>query len=158
MLKKINWAPLALFVIAVELIGLLCGVVSGDVAGIYEVACKPPLSVPGWLFNLAWPLVYAAIGVALYLAHQSCACDEEKKQAFIATGTPLILNLLWGIIFFRFGLVWAAFVIGLALAVASWQAMRRIKEVDPLAGKLMLAYLTWVVYILYLNLGFIIVN
>ena len=68
-------------------------------------------------------------------------------------GAQLAANFLWPLLFFRWGLLWAALAwlgalwpLVLATLAAFWRLDRR-------AGQLLLPYLAWVTFAGYLNLG-----
>ncbi|MFR2345803.1 MAG: tryptophan-rich sensory protein, partial [Acutalibacteraceae bacterium] len=51
---------------AAELVGLLARLFSGAGDAFYSALRQPPLAPPGWVFPVAWALLYARMGAASY--------------------------------------------------------------------------------------------
>ena len=120
----------------------------------YEALVKPALTPPGWVFPLAWSLLYALMGVALYVAWRAGA-GAVPLTLFVI---QLVLNGAWSWLFFgleRPGLalveVALLWLVILATVVAFWR-------VRPLAGALLLPDLGWVGFASWLNLGILRLN
>ena len=136
---KIRWKP---FIIALA-VPLLAGGLGALLAGgmdSFEALEKPPLSPPGWLFPAAWTLLYLMMGAARLYAAQ------------------LAVNLLWPVLFFRFGLYWAAAVWLLILIVLIAMTYAKFKRLDDLAALLLAPYILWCLFALYLNAGVAVLN
>ncbi|MBU5889804.1 tryptophan-rich sensory protein, partial [Vibrio cholerae O1] len=56
-----------LFIIVVEAIGSLSGILAGDIKSIYNNLHLPPLAPPDYLFGIVWPILYALIAVAGFI-------------------------------------------------------------------------------------------
>lgn len=154
--KKIG---LLVLCIAVPLgLGLLSSLLSGDIRAIYESMDKPPLSPPGWLFGVVWPVLYVLMGVALYLVLASRYERGQKKPAIWLFCVQLVLNFAWSIIFFRFGQLWAAVgIIGLMDILVFTCAVLFYRLRKP-AGVLMIPYLLWISFATYLSISFAMLN
>ena len=118
---------------------------------------KPPLSPPMWLFPVVWSILYVLMGIAAGLIVREPK-SEERTAALRLYYIQLVLNLLWPVVFFRFGLltvaaIWLVVLIGAILR--TWQMFRRLSST---AGWLLVPYLVWCLFALYLNIGFVILN
>ena len=156
-MKKINWFQLLLIVIVTELIGILGSVFSGNIGQTYALFIKPPLSPPGWLFGVVWPVLYLLMGIAaycIYRAHQSYV----RKKALILYWVQLLVNFIWPIMFFRFELLWVSAGIILLLDVLVVLTALRFYQIKPVAGYLLLPYLLWILFATYLNIGIAVLN
>ena len=51
---------------AAELVGLLARLFSGAGDAFYSGLNQPPLAPPGWVFTVAWTILYALMGAASY--------------------------------------------------------------------------------------------
>lgn len=80
MMKKIDWFQLIVIILITELIGLLSSLLSGNAGQIYTSFVKPPLSPPGWLFGVIWPVLYLLMGIAAYIIYQTPQTPEQKRQ------------------------------------------------------------------------------
>jgi len=153
--KKFNFT-----LIICILIPLLIGGISAFISrnGFKEFADmkKAPLTPPGWVFIVAWTLLYLMMGAASYLIWK----EKDKKRAG-ALGIyvlQLIFNGLWCPMFFGQGWYWIAAIwlivlVGLVaiLVMFAWKIKRR-------AAMLLLPYMIWNLFALYLNIGTAVMN
>jgi tryptophan-rich sensory protein len=119
----------------------------------YARLVKPALTPPGWVFPVAWTLLYLSMGVALFLVLRAAPL-ERSWPALTLFGAQLALNGAWSWLFFgleRPGLALAEIVTLLTLIAATAVAFWRLR---PAAGALLLPYLAWVAFATYLNAGF----
>lgn len=141
---------------------LLVGAVSGFLArgGVekFSTLNKPPLSLPVWLFPIAWTILYVLMGVAEYLAVTSKAEPQHTAEAVTIYELQLFANFLWPVFFFVFewGLFAFAWLILLWLLIAA--AVVLFCNIKRAAGILMLPCLLWTTYAGYLNLSIYILN
>ena len=98
------------------------------------------------------------MGIASCLVYCSDASQPRKKRALILYGVQLIVNFIWPLLFFRFGLLWLSFFWLLLLIALVWACMTLFRYILPKAGKLMLPYLLWLFFAAYLNLGAALLN
>lgn len=157
MIKKINWFQLLAIVLITELIGLLGNLFSGNSGQIYTSFVKPPLSPPGWLFGVIWPVLYLLMGIAAYIIYQTPETPERKK-AITLYWVQLIVNFLWPIVFFRFQWYWASVVVILLLDILVFMTTIRFYNIKKVAGYLMVPYLLWILFATYLNVGIAVLN
>lgn len=156
-MKKINWFQLIAIVLGTKLIGLLGSLFSGITGQSYATLIKPPLSPPGWLFGLVWPVLYLLMAIAAYLIYQTPPTPERQK----ATGLywiQLFVNFLWPIVFFRFEWYWFSVAVILLLNILVIAAALRFFKLEKAAGYLMIPYLLWLLFAAYLNIGVALLN
>lgn len=154
---KIRWKP---FIIALA-VPLLAGGLGALLAGgmdSFEALEKPPLSPPGWLFPAAWTLLYLMMGAASYRVYVLRYPVSERRGALRLYAAQLAVNLLWPVLFFRFGLYWAAAVWLLVLIVLIAMTYAKFKRLDDLAALLLAPYILWCLFALYLNAGVAVLN
>ena len=101
-------------IIGVELIGSISGFFAGDIPAIYAQLNKPFLAPPGNIVGIIWTLLYALIGLALFLVIDSKE-PKSKTLAYFLFGIQLVLNFIWSIIFFGGSHFWIASFISLFL-------------------------------------------
>ena len=155
-MKWNKYKPYLIWIGIVEAVGALSGFISRNGMKLYGTAvAKPPLSPPGWVFGVVWPILYGLMGWASYLVAMG---NGEKKRALVLYGIQLGLNFLWPILFFRFGLVLPALVLLAALLVTVLLTMRAFSEVSERAGDLLIPYTLWLSFDLYLNFGIFLLN
>lgn len=129
---------------------------SGDYSSLYTRLDKPPLAPPGWLFPVAWSILYILMGVAAGLVGRT---DRPGRMGALRLYyIQLVVNILWPVIFFRFellsvALVWLALLV--VLVLLTW---RRFRGLSSVAGWLLVPYLAWCLFALYLNAGIVMLN
>ena len=124
----------------------------------YAALNQPPLAPPGWLFPVAWTILYILMGISSYLVLVSGRPRETIHNALILYAIQLFFNFLWPIVFFRFEAFLPAFGVLIALWVGVVATMWQFYKSDERAGDLMIPYLLWVTFAGYLNLGVYLLN
>lgn len=135
---------------------LLLGILSGAVSGSdsqnlwYASLAKPGFTPDGWLFPVAWTILYALQGVALaMILHARGASGRGLAIGLFAA--QFLLNLAWSPIFFGMHQVGTALIVillMLMLAAATTFLFARIRKA---AALLMLPYLAWLGFAALLN-------
>lgn len=157
MLKKVNWLQLFAIVLITELAGILSSLSSGNVGQIYTSLNKPPLSPPGWLFGVIWPILYLLMGIAAYIIYQAPQSPKREK-AINLYWVQLLINFLWPIVFFRFEWFWISVFVILLLDVLVFLTTILFYRINKIAGYLMIPYLLWILFATYLNIGIAVLN
>jgi translocator protein len=147
-----NYLKVAGCVLACECAGLIGGIFTfPSIAGWYAFLAKPPLVPPNWVFGPVWTLLYALMGVSLYLL-------LEKKAELRFFMAQLALNILWSFAFFgqRSPLYGMLVIIPLIAAIAL--TMKEADKTVRNAALLLAPYLLWTIFASYLNLGVFLLN
>ncbi len=156
-MKKINWFQLIAIILITELVGVLGSLFSGNMGQSFTTLKKPPLSPPGWLFGIIWPILYLLMGIAVYIIYQKPKTPESQK-AINLYWIQLLVNFLWPIVFFRFELYWIAVAVILILDVLVFLTTVWFYKISKVAGYLMIPYLLWILFATYLNIGIALMN
>ena len=90
-----------------KLLGSISGFFAGDIPAIYAQLNKPFLAPPGNIVGIIWTVLYALIGLALFLVIDSKE-PKSKTLAYFLFGIQLVLNFIWSIIFFGGSHFWIA--------------------------------------------------
>ncbi len=125
---------------------------------IYASLSQPPLSPPGAVFPIVWGILYVLMGIASFLVYRKGTNHPEVRDALVWYGLSLVLNFLWPVLYFRFGLLLLAFFEILALWLVVGITTIKFYRISKAAGFLMLPYWLWVTFAAYLNLGTWILN
>ncbi|MBL9014137.1 MAG: tryptophan-rich sensory protein [Myxococcales bacterium] len=116
----------------------------------YGGLVKPALTPPGWVFPVAWTILYATIGVALHVFLVQTP-PSARRGPLVAFGVQLVGNALWSWLFFGLHAPGAALVeIGLLWA-AILATILAFSRTSPTAALLLVPYLAWVSFATYLN-------
>jgi translocator protein len=114
---------------------------------------KPSFTPPGWVFAPVWTVLYAMMGLSLYLGSQRRREEDDGlwQASQVLFGIQLVLNVLWSYVFFgRRSPGWALVEIlflWVAIVATTW-AFSRISRT---AGLLLLPYLLWTSFAVFLN-------
>lgn len=136
------------FAVAVILVGGAPAAVFGSETAWID---RPSFYPPEILFPIVWTVLFALLGVALYLVVRRGLARRDVRVAVSAFAVQFALNLTWTPAFF--GLRRPD--IGLAVIVLLWVAIvgtiYAFARVDRRAALLLLPYLAWVSFATALN-------
>jgi len=150
---RMSFARVAL--VTVPLV-LLLGIVSGAVAGSgssnpwFAALAKPAAMPPGWLFPIAWTLLYILIGLALAMILAARGASGRGIGVTLFT-LQFLLNLAWSPTFFAAHEIGAAFAIILLMILLTVATILAFARIRPRAALLMLPYLAWICFAAWLN-------
>ena len=148
-----NWKPYVFFIALSEGVGFLSGWLSREGQRIYpNIASLPPLAPPGWVFPVAWVLLYALMG---YGAARVYSASEQgsRNWALNLFLIQLVVNFFWSPIFFNarsygFAFFWLLLLLALVAAMTYF-----FGKVDRKAALAQVPYLLWLLFAAYLNYG-----
>ena len=114
----------------------------------------------GWVFGVAWTILYFLIGCALYLVMQSHDKynRHDKINAYVLFTVNIILNTLWSFVFFGAQSPHAALIVLVALLIVSIFMARAFFKLNKAACYLVIPYVFWLMFALYLNSVIIYLN
>lgn len=110
----------------------------------YTTLEKPFFNPPSWLFSPVWIVLYALMGIALYLVW-------SYKSLMILFFVHLFFNGLWSIIFFGLRNPFYAFLDIIILWILILILVFKFFKIRKTAGYLLLPYLFWVSFAAILN-------
>lgn len=151
-----NVIILFICIVAPLIIGILSSYLSGNIGSKYEILSLPPLSPPGWLFGVVWPILYVLMGISIFLIVRSSY--KEKSIAINLFILQLILNFIWSPIFFGIGNLWLAFVIVIILDIVVLLCIIKFKKINTVASALITPYFLWLLFATYLNISVAMIN
>ena len=127
------------------------GAVSSVQAGaFYGQLAQPSWAPPSSVFGPVWTVLYALMAIAAWLVWRRGGV-RENRNALSLFLLQLALNALWSWLFFAWhlgGLAFAEIVVLWVLIVATLVSFWRVR---PLAGALLIPYLSWVSFAVALN-------
>lgn len=123
----------------------------------YDTLQKPVLTPPGWVFPVAWNILYALMGIALFRVWRA-SYPGRPRSAYVWFGAQLVLNALWSVLMFGLHSPVAALLCLVALWLAIAETIFQFAAVDRLAAWLLVPYLCWVSFAGYLNLALYALN
>ena len=158
----VDWFVLVVSLLLPVAVGVVSSLASGDPMTQYGQYQRPPLSPPGWLFPVAWTILYLLMGGASYLVYtHPVVRDADKKRrraALVVYGLQLAVNFVWSPVFFAAGMYWVAFglIVVLVLHVIALTVL--CYALRPLAAGLLAPYVAWLLFATYLNLSVAMLN
>lgn len=155
---KINKKLLIICLVIPLAIGSITALLTGGGMDVFETLNNPPLSPPGWLFPVAWTILYILMGIASYLVLEAGKSQEVTKRAIWLYGIQLAFNFLWPILFFNLSAYLFAFIWLVVLWILILATTVQFYRIRDIAGYLMIPYLAWVAFAGYLNLGIYLLN
>ena len=124
----------------------------------YNGLVKTSLTPPGWVFSVAWTILYFLLGWALYLIFVTVRKKLNKTRAYVLFAIQLGLNALWSYFFFGAHMPGLALVILLALFIASVWMAREFHRVNHIAAYMIIPYLLWLMFAFYMNAYILLMN
>ena len=121
----------------------------------FRLVNKPALAPPGWVFPVAWTILYILMGIASYLVLTS---GKPNDTALTLYGIQLVFNFFWSIIFFNLEMYLFAFIWLVVLWLLIFKTAILFYQISKPAGYLMIPYLLWVAFAGYLNLSIYLLN
>ena len=137
---------------------LVCGTLIGLLTSSfidYNTLVKPPLSPPGYIFGIVWPILYLLMGISYYLLKKD---NYDTQKESIIYYSQLFVNLLWSIFFFvlkwrLFTVFWTILLLGLVI----YMIILFFKK-NKVSAYLNIPYLIWLIFATYLSIGVYILN
>lgn len=117
----------------------------------YNALNNSVLTPDGWVFGVAWTILYTLLGIALFLIMNNTKTRLSKTKAYVLFVAQMILNALWTYLFFGAHLVGAAIVCLVALIAVSIWMLVVFKPISKMASYLVWPYVIWMCFALYLN-------
>lgn len=117
----------------------------------YNTINKSVLTPDGWVFGVAWGVLYFLLGIALFLIMNNDRTRHSKTKAYALFFSQMVLNALWTYLFFGLHLVGAAFIVLVVLIAMSIWMMRAFFLISKGAARLVWPYIIWCLFALYLN-------
>ncbi len=151
------------FVIAIiicQVVGLMGAVfTSANIPTWYAALSKPFFSPPNFVFAPVWTLLYALMGISLYLIWEKRQALKEQKVIVLGLFFgQLFLNFLWSAIFFGLRSPLLGFIEILMLWIVLLVTMIKFYPVSKKASLLLVPYLLWVSFASILNFAIFILN
>ncbi|RAW43929.1 tryptophan-rich sensory protein [Halorubrum sp. 48-1-W] len=151
---------LAVAILTVEIVGASGAIFTAQgLSEWYGTLQRPELAPPSWVFGPVWTILFALIGIALWLVWRQA---DSSPQAVRLAGSVFALhfafNLGWSAVFFgrqAIGLGLAVILVLWTLIVATMWAFNRV---DRRASLLLVPYFLWVSFATYLNYQFWVLN
>ncbi len=122
-----------------------------SVATWYTTLEKPWFTPPGSIISAVWIILFALMGLSLFLIWQKGISSANTKIALGVFAFQLLVNILWSYVFFSLQSPLAAFVVILFLWLLIMQCIIRFWYIRKEAALLLVPYILWVSFAAFLN-------
>lgn len=147
--EKPTWRSLLTLLIATLGAGTLVGFMTQRDSSFYEGLSKPFFAPPGWVFPVAWALLYAAMATAMWFVLRA-----QSRDRFLLLGlyiAQLCVNLIWPWLFFTRQALGLAFFWLILLWLLSAIMLQQFFSQSRVAGWLIVPYQLWLTFAAVLN-------
>lgn len=124
----------------------------------YNALSKSFLTPAGWVFSVAWTILYLLLGIALFLIMDNDNKRINKSNAYRLFVGQMVLNALWSIVFFGWHMPALALLVLVFLVVVSIYMARAFRPISKAAYYLVWPYIIWMCFAAYLNTTIMILN
>lgn len=124
----------------------------------YNALSKSVLTPAGWVFSVAWTILYILLGVALFLVIDNKNTRIDKSRAYWLFFWQMVLNALWSIVFFGWHMSALALLVLVMLIFVSVIMARVFHSINRTAGYLVWPYIIWMCFATYLNATIMVLN
>ncbi len=133
-------------------IGFMSGFATqNSISDWYPTLNKPSFNPPNWIFAPVWIILYIMMGIAAGIVWSKGYYHKWVKTALYHFGFQLLLNGMWGIVFFGLKRPDIALLVIIVLIVLILLTIKWFKVVNKTAAYLMIPYLLWVSFAAVLN-------
>lgn len=147
--KAASWRSLIVLEAVTLSAGAIIGFLTQKDSSFYAALSKPAFAPPGWLFPVAWSILYAAMAASAWFMLRA-----QGRDRFILLGlyaAQLAVNLLWPYLFFtRQALGLAFFWLILLWMLAAIMLIHFSRE-SKISGWLLVPYQAWLTFAAVLN-------
>ena len=117
----------------------------------YNNLNKSSLTPPGWVFSIAWSILYTLMIISFYLVWKDSKCYPycDALNFFLL---QLVLNLFWPTVFFRYKRIKLGFILLILIFIFSCITFNKFFNINTISGYLLIPYLIWLLFAMYLNI------
>lgn len=154
-----NTPKLIISIALCEIVGIIGSVFTvSSIETWYRFLNKPEFSPPNWVFGPVWTMLYALMGVSLYLIWNRGLKSNKTKYAIKIFFVQLTFNFFWSIAFFGLQNPLLALIVIVLLWASILYTILLFKKISQIAGLLLLPYILWVSFAVLLNLSIVLLN
>ncbi len=140
-------------------VGFTAGIMTApEIPTWYASLVKPSWTPPNWAFPVVWNILYALMGVSLWLLWDRPHDPSAARKAIALFVLQLALNAAWSPVFFMLHRTAEALVIIGLLVITIASTIVFALKAQRTAGWLLVPYIAWVTYATTLNAGIVVLN
>lgn len=139
-----------IYIIIPIIIGNLIGIITKN----HVFYIKASIAPPDIVFPIVWTILYGILGYTYYLLNNEYNTSLIKKIFIL----QLIINYIWPIIFFKFGLFFISFLWITLLDIEVLIMLLNLYKINSKVFYLNLPYFIWLLFATILNYMTYIIN
>lgn len=139
-----------IYIIIPIIIGNLIGIITKN----HVFYIKSSIAPPDIVFSIVWTILYGILGYTYYLLNNEYNTSLIKKIFIL----QLIINYIWPIIFFKFGLFFISFLWITLLDIVVLIMLLNLYKINSKVFYLNLPYFIWLLFATILNYMTYIIN
>lgn len=139
-----------IYIIIPIIIGNLIGIITKN----HVFYIKASIAPPDIVFPIVWTILYGILGYTYYLLNNEYNTSLIKKIFIL----QLIINYIWPIIFFKFGLFFISFLWITLLDIVVLIILLNLYKINSKVFYLNLPYFIWLLFATILNYMTYIIN
>ncbi len=139
-----------IYIIIPIIIGNLIGIITKN----HVFYTKASIAPPDIVFPIVWTILYGILGYTYYLLNNEYSTSLIKKIFIL----QLIINYIWPIMFFKFGLFFISFLWITLLDIVVLIMLLNLYKINSKVFYLNLPYFIWLLFATILNYMTYIVN
>lgn len=139
-----------IYIIIPIIIGNLIGIITKN----HVFYIKASIAPPDIVFPIVWTILYGILGYTYYLLNNEYNTSLIKKIFIL----QLIINYIWPIIFFKFGLFFISFLWITLLDIVVLIMLLNLYKINSKVFYLNLPYFIWLLFATILNYMTYIIN
>jgi len=144
-----------LLVLLPLVIGFLIG--SNTKPGNWYFNLKKPLSVPPYIFGIAWTILYLLIGISYYLVFKSNR-GNNTLLFWIIPIVHLLINFSYSPVLFGAKKLFESAIIVTLTLVFALLTMNKFYKINKKSVYLLIPYICWLVFANYLGWSIYLIN
>lgn len=149
---KINIKSLLFHTLVPLMLAFTITMLIGDYKPYLESLTKP-LELPGYVFFIAWTILYLIMGISAYFIDNT---DDNKSMKLYYI--QLIINLAYPFVFFYLHNILFATIMTIAMLVLSIIIAIKFYKIKKVSGLLFIIYILWLLLANYIQIGIYYLN
>ncbi len=152
MLNAERLIRITISIIGCELLGTLSAIIAlPSILSWYNFLAKPSFIPSTTVLGAVWVVVFAIMGLSVYLVEEKGIKKKNVKAAMNPFGAQLGLMLMWALIFFGYKSTFLAFIDAILLWLATLLVIVKFYKVSKPAAYLMVPTFLWISFAIVLN-------
>lgn len=151
--------PLLASIALCETVGIVSSLFTfSSVTTWYPLLNKPSFNPPNWVFGPAWTILYALMGISLYLVWKKGTKNKKVIEGLKVFFVQLAFNFSWSLVFFGLQSPLLALIVILLLWASIVYTIMLFQKISKTAALLLYPYIAWVSFAVLLNLSIVLLN